>query len=69
MGTGEGERVPTTTTSRHKKPSSPRKSSTKNDAIIKKLLSNEHWPFDRVDGKILETLHKQHLQRGDAALL
>ena len=26
-------------------------------------IKQNWWPFDRVDGKILEALHKQHVQR------
>ena len=53
----------TTTTSQPKKRSSPKKSLTKNAEITKKLLNNEWWPFDRVNGNLLERLHKGTLQQ------
>ena len=34
---------------------------------LKLITANAWWPFDRVDGKILESLHKQHVQCGDPA--
>ena len=49
----------TTTGSQQAKPSSRRKRLTKSVEHIKQ----NWWPFDRVDGKILEALHKQHVQR------
>jgi hypothetical protein len=54
---------------RPKKLSYPKKSS-KSDKLktLKLITANAWWPFDRVDGKILESLHKQHVQRGEPAL-
>lgn len=49
------------TDSQPKKSSSPKKRLNKNAEIILRLTSNAWWPFDRVDGKILERMHKTHL--------
>lgn len=51
-----------------KKLLSPKKSS-KGDRLktLKLITANVWWPFDRADGRILESLHKQHVQRGEPA--
>jgi hypothetical protein len=60
--------VRTNTDLQPKKLSSPKKSSKGGGLKTSKLITaNAWWPFDRVDGKILESLHKQHVQRGDPA--
>ena len=32
------------------------------------IQQNKWWPFTRVDGRILQALHKQHVQGGEPAL-
>lgn len=49
----------TTTVLQRKKSSYQKNNSKKNDEIISKITSGAWWPFDRVDGKLLERLHKQ----------
>lgn len=53
-----------------KKSSSPKRRWSKNAEIILRLTSNEWWPFDRVDGKLLEKLHREKIkQQQEPALL
>ena len=59
MDTVEGENVQTNTNSQPKKSSSQTKLLSKNAETVLKLTTNAWWPFDRVDGRILEQLHKQ----------
>lgn len=59
MDTEEGESVQTYTNSRQKKSSSPRSNSRRNAEIVSSVIQNKWWPFDRVDGKLLEKLNKQ----------
>jgi hypothetical protein len=57
----EGEEyVSINTISQQGKRSSQKKSSTKSDSITNKILNNAWWPFDRVDGKLLEKIHRKH---------
>lgn len=65
----EGESVQTNTNSQPKKLSSQQKRWNKNAEIVLKLTANEWWPFDRVDGKLLQALHRKHLLDGEEALL
>ena len=69
MDTVEGESVQTNTNSQSKKLSSQQRRWNKNAEIVLKLTANEWWPFDRVDGKLLEALHRKHLLNGEEALL
>ena len=65
---GEGN-VKTNTTLQPKRKSSPRKSLTQNDDCIKKILRNEWWPFDRVDGKLLEKLNREKIKQTEEPAL
>ena len=49
--------------SQPRKLSSQTKSSKKNAEIVSKVTSNVWWPFDRVDGKLLQKLHKAEVSR------
>ena len=49
--------------SQPKKLSSQKKRWSKNAETILKLTANEWWPFDRVDGKLLQKLHKAEVSR------
>ena len=73
MATVEGESVQTNTNSQPKNLSSQQRRWNKNAEIVLKLTANEWWPFDRVDGKLLEKLHrekiKQQHQQQEVALL
>ena len=51
----------TNTTSRPKRSSSPGKRSSKSVEPISAASLSSHWPFARVDGKILERMHKTYL--------
>ena len=51
----------TDTGSQPKKSSSPTKTSKKKLDVAYKLATNTWWPFDRVDGRLLEKLHKQSI--------
>lgn len=62
LDTNEGENVQTDTNLQPKKSSSQKKSLSKNAEIILKLTQNSWWPFDRVDGKLLEKLHREKLR-------
>lgn len=44
-----------------KKPLSPKRRLSKNAEVALKITENKWWPFDRVDPKILQRLHKQHI--------
>lgn len=58
------------TDSQPKKSSSPKRRWNKNAETILRLTSNEWWPFDRVDGKLLEKLHREKIkQQQEPALL
>ena len=59
MDTVEGENVQTNTNLQPKKLSSQTRLLSKNAETVLKLTTNAWWPFDRVDGRILEQLHKQ----------
>lgn len=48
------------TDSQPKKSSSQKKHLSKNAETVLRLTANKWWPFDRVDGKILERMHKTH---------
>ena len=69
MDTVEGKSVQTNTNSQPKKLLSQQRRWNKNAEIVLKLTANEWWPFDRVDGKLLEALHRKHLLNGEEALL
>ncbi len=77
MGTEEGESVQTTTNSLHNKSLSPKKlsKSTKGKTPLKISIEDarRNWPFTRLDGALLEKLHKQvqnnqHNDLGEALL-
>ena len=57
----------TNTDSQPKKLQSRKRNLTKNAELMVKLTSNDWNPFERVDGRILEKLHKQHVQSGEPA--
>ena len=63
MVTEEGESVQTTTSSQPKKSLCPKKSSKKSNERTQSKISIEdarkNWPFTRLDGALLEKLHKQ----------
>lgn len=70
MGTREGESVQMDTSSQPKKLSSPKSNSRKNAEIVLSVTQNKWWPFERVDGKLLERINKEHLkQNQEEALL
>ena len=54
---GEGNAL-MDTDSQPKRLLSQMKLSKKNETIASKLVTNKWWPFDRVDGKLLEQLNK-----------
>ena len=54
----EGESVQTNINSQPRKLSSRTKFSKKNAEIVSRLTAKTWWPFDRVDGKLLEQLNK-----------
>ena len=58
----EGESVQTNINSQPRKLSSPTKSSKRNAEIVLKLTAKAWWPFDRVDGRLLQKLHKQSVK-------
>ena len=45
-----------------KKGSSPRSNSRKNAEIVLSVTKNQWWPFDRVDGKLLDKINKDMLR-------
>ena len=45
-----------------KKSSSRSRSLSKNAEIILKLTENSWWPFERVDGRLLERMHREKLR-------
>lgn len=51
------------TSSQPKKSSSPRNNLRKNAEIVLSVTQNKWWPFDRVDGKLLQKMHKDHTNR------
>ena len=51
------------TNSQLKKSPSPRRCSKKNAETVLKITANAWWPFNRVDGKLLQKLHKQNLKQ------
>lgn len=51
MRISEKECAPTTTVSKRTKSS-----------LERSILNGTHWPFTRVDGKLLERLHRQRLK-------
>ena len=51
------------TDSQPKKSSSRKKRLNKNAETILRLTSNAWWPFDRVDGKLLEKLHREKTKK------
>lgn len=55
--------------SQPKKSSSRKKNSTGSTEIVSKIAANAWWPFDRVDGKILEQLHRKELKRNQEEAL
>lgn len=57
----------TNTNSQPKKSSSRTKFLNKNAETIVKLTTNSWWPFERVDGRILEALHKQAIHNVEEA--
>jgi hypothetical protein len=63
LGTEEGESVPTNTSSPPKRLLSPKRSSKKSNERTLSTISIEdarkNWPFTRLDGALLEKLHKQ----------
>ena len=59
----EGESVQTNINSQPRKLSSPMKFSKQNAKIVLKLTANAWWPFDRVDGRLLQKLHKAEIGR------
>ena len=65
----EGENVQTDINFQPKKSSSPKKRWNSNAATILKLTTNQWWPFDRVDGKLLESLHRKRINNMEEALL
>ena len=67
MGIDAEENVQMNTNLQPKKQSSQTKFLNKNAETIVKLTSNAWWPFDRVDGKILEQLHKEAIQQLEEA--
>ena len=46
------------TNSQPKKKSSPKNNSRKNAEIVLSVTKNQWWPFDRVDGKLLNKINK-----------
>jgi len=50
------------TNSQPRKSSSQRKSSKQNAEIVLKLTAKTWWPFDRVDGKLLEKIHRNNIK-------
>lgn len=60
----------TATDSQPKKSSSPKRRLSKSAETILRLTSNAWWPFDRVDGKLLEKLHRENITQtqGEALL-
>ena len=63
MVTEEGESVQTTTNLQPKRSLSPKRPSNKNNERTLSRISIEdvrkNWPFTRLDGALLEKLHKQ----------
>ena len=62
LDTREGESVQTDTNSQPKKSSYRKRSLSKNAEIILKLTENSWWPFERVDGRLLERMHREKLR-------
>ena len=58
MDTVEGESVQTNTNSQSKKLSSQQRRWNKNAEIVLSVTKNQWWPFDRVDGKLLDKINK-----------
>jgi len=54
--------VQTDTDSQPKKSSSQKRRLSKNAETVLKLTANKWWPFARVNGRLLERLHKQHIE-------
>ena len=46
-----------------KKGSSPRSNSRKNAEIVLSVTRNQWWPFNRVDGKLLNKINKEQLKQ------
>jgi hypothetical protein len=40
-----------------------------NDRLLTQLREGKHWPFERVDGRLLVKLHKQSTNNLEEALL
>ena len=57
------------TDSQPKKSSSQKNRLNKNAETILRLTSNAWWPFDRVDGKLLEKLHREKIKRTEEPAL
>lgn len=53
----------TDTDSQPKKSSSPKRRLSKNAETVLKLTENKWWPFDRVDGKLLEKLNRERINQ------
>ena len=70
LATEEGESAPMDIDFQPKKSSSPKRRLTQSEKAATKILQNQWWPFERADGKLLERLHKQHVdtQLGEALL-
>jgi len=62
LGIHEGENVETNTDLQPKKSLSRKRQSMKSEEHILKICKNDWNPFERVDGKILERLHKKLLK-------
>ena len=67
MGIYEGESVQTNTDSQPKKSPSPKKQSKsirrKPSSTISIEDARKNWPFTRLDGGLLERLHKQAIKQ------
>jgi len=62
LGIHEGENVETNTDLQPKKSLSRKRQLMKNEETISKVCASSWNPFERVDGKILERLHKKLLK-------
>ena len=62
LGIHEGENVETNTDLQPKKSLSRKRQLMKKEEIISKICASSWNPFERVDGKILERLHKKLLK-------
>jgi len=58
----EGESVLMNIDSQPKKSLSRKRKLTKNEELISKVCANDWNPFERVDGKLLERIHRKNLK-------